>query len=296
MSAGLQTTHANVGTTLASLAADLRKGGLSESRLVAEWLVAEALRCPRLELPVRMDHEVPAEARGRLHAWAQRLIEGEPLQYVLGYTEFMGLRLRSDPRALIPRPETEGLVEKALEFAEQSGGDRVRVADVGTGTGCIAVALAVHLPGARVQALDVSRQALELAAENIAEHGMGDRVALAESNGLSGTGDGSLDLVVSNPPYVTTEEWAGLPDHIRLHEPVSALEAGEDGLAVIRRLAPQAVRALRPGGRLLLEIGEQQGPAVAALLSDAGFIGVEVARDLAGHDRYVKGDTPCSNR
>ena len=296
MSAPASAPSVPVAMTLTSLAEALRRAAVPESRLAAEWLVSEVIGCPRLELPLHASRDLAPGDRERLALLGRRMRRGEPLQYVLGHTDFLGLRMRCDRRALIPRPETEGLVERVIASLGDRKGTPIEAADVGTGSGCIAIALAANLTAARVQALDTSRQALDLAAENVAAHRLEARMVLREADLLEGVEPASLDLVVSNPPYVTSEEWTRLPGHIRLHEPAAALEAGVDGLSVVRRLAPQAAKVLRPGGQLWLEIGAAQGRAVAGLLVDAGFAEVGVLPDIAGCDRYVRGETPCSSR
>ena len=201
-------------------------------------------------------------------ALVQRRLANEPIQYITGEQEFYGLALRVTPAVLIPRPETEQLVEAVL--AELDPTQPLRILDVGTGSGAIAIALAHHLPCAHVTAVDLSAAALEVAASNAARHGLTDRIRFVQSDLLDALPPDELpfDFIVSNPPYVPTADRAALHPQVRDHEPAAALFAGPDGLNVYRRLIPQARTALRPNGILALEIGQGQREAVAALLAD----------------------------
>jgi len=265
----------------------LAGAGLDEARVRAEWLVAHAMGCRRLELPLQGAEDVTAEAEQLIRSGLARLLRHEPLQYILGTADFMGHVLRVDRRVLIPRPETEQLVEQVLADAGLRPGAKPRLADVGTGSGCVAIALAAALPGAGVVATDISREALELARDNAARRGVGARIEFREADLLEGVALESLDAVVSNPPYVTTDEWRELEPCVRLFEPRRALDGGPDGLDVIRRLVTDALRALRAGGGLFVEIGERQGGEAKALTEAAGFTNVEVRRDGFGRDRFL---------
>lgn len=276
-----------VGDCLEVLRGGLAEAGVEDPGVLAEWLMVEVLGGTRSALVLRQNEPVPR--KDCLAGWVTRLAAGEPLQYVLGYTEFMGLRIACDRRALIPRPETEELVDLVLRDAALRGPAAPRVVDVGTGTGCIAIALALACPTLEVWALDVSTEALALAGRNVAAHGLADRVRLVCSDLFDRvTDDRPFDLVVSNPPYVAEGEYRALPRHILGHEPEQALAAGGDGLAILRRLVPAATRRLVSGGGLYLEIGEDQGPAVEALARRAGFRDVTVHLDLAGRVRIVQ--------
>ena len=243
----------------------LAGAGLDEARVRAEWLVAHAIGCRRLELPLRGADAVTPEAGQFIQSALARLLQHEPLQYILGTADFMGHVLRVDRRVLIPRPETEQLVELVLADRAIRAVERLRLADVGTGSGCVAIALAAALPGAGVVATDISREVLELARDNAARVGVGGRIEFREADLLEGVAADSLDAVVSNPPYVTTDEWRELEPGVRLFEPRRALDGGPDGLDVIRRLVADARRALRAGGGLFVEIGERQGDEAKAL-------------------------------
>jgi release factor glutamine methyltransferase len=197
-----------------------------------------------------------------------RRLANEPIQYITGEQEFYGLALRVTSAVLIPRPETEQLVEAVL--AELDPTQPVRILDVGTGSGAIAIALAYHLPHARITAVDLSTAALEVAASNAARHALADRIHFVASDLLDALPPDELpfDVIVSNPPYVPTADRASLHPQVRDHEPAAALFAGPDGLDVYRRLIPQARAALRPNGLLALEIGHGQREAIASLLND----------------------------
>jgi release factor glutamine methyltransferase len=200
-------------------------------------------------------------------ALVQRRRANEPIQYITGEQEFYGFALHVTPAVLIPRPETEQLVEAVL--AELDGARPLRILDVGTGSGAIAIALAHHLPHASITAVDLSAAALEVAAANAARHGLTDRIRFLASDLLATLPPDELpfDAIVSNPPYVPTGDRVGLHPQVRDHEPASALFAGPDGLDIYRRLIPQALAALAPNGLLALEIGHGQREAIAALLA-----------------------------
>lgn len=217
-----------------------------------------------------------------------------PLQHLVGEVEFFGLTLAVGPEALIPRPETETLVEAALVRFAEKGPVRPRIADVGCGTGAIALALASRLPAARFLALDNAPAALLLAARNVRRCRLCDRVSPVAGDLLTTAGSGTLDGVVANLPYIPDAEIAELEPEVRDHEPRSALAGGSDGLDPLRRLAPMAARALRPGGDLLVEIGADQLPAASTILRAAGFLDLENHPDLAGIPRVLAASSPTA--
>ncbi len=261
--------------------------GIAEASLNVEWLLSRALGCPRLELHLRRDAGLAPEICRLLDARIKRLAAGEPLPYVLGEAEFMGRVFAVDPRALIPRPETEQLAELILGCADLWASAPPVIAEVGAGSGCLVISLALARPEGRYHALDIDAAALTLARENARRHGVEKRVRFAAGNLLAGRPPAGLDAVVSNPPYVRTADWAQLPAPIREHEPRQALDGGADGLAVIRPLIAQAARALKPGGRLFLEIGDGQGAPVRGLLEARGFRAIAIRPDLAGKTRFA---------
>ncbi len=263
---------------------------LDEADVIAEWAVAEALGVGRTAVRAGWPPRAPTpEQQRRLAEIGHRLLNGEPLAYVAGWTSFRGLRLRVDPRALIPRPETEELVTRVLNYIPRQTG--ARILDVGTGCGCIALALAAECPSAQVDATDCSAEALALARENAEQLGLADRVKLHQRD-LFGLEEAPWDLIVSNPPYVARSEWPSLPPQVRNWEPRVALDGGEDGLAVIRRLIPAARTSLRPGGWCWLEIGETQGPAVVELFHRSGFEDIQIWTDLRGRPRLAGARCP----
>ena len=215
-----------------------------------------------------------------------RRAAGEPLQYITGEQEFYGLLLRVTPDVLIPRPETEHLVEAVELWATRfHDGRQLALADVGTGSGAIAIALATHLAGVHVTAVDISPAALAVAASNAHTHHCTDRITFREGDLLAGFAASSLDAVASNPPYVPATDTATLQREVRDHEPHTALFAGPDGLDIYRRLIPEAHAALRPGGLLAMEFGFSQRDDLAALL--AGWHHVRFIDDYAGIPRIV---------
>ncbi len=215
----------------------------------------------------------------------ERRAQGEPIQYITGAAEFYGLPFRVTRDVLIPRPETEQVVEKAIELA--SVFTAPRIVDVGTGSGAIAVALAHRLPAARLTAIDCSAAALAIARKNAAGNGVAGRIRFHEGDLLTPVAGERFDLAVSNPPYVAEGDRDSLAIEVRNYEPPQALFAGADGLAVFRRLIPAAFTALAPGGFLALEIGYGQQDAVRALLAGSGFAQIAFAADLQGIPRVA---------
>jgi release factor glutamine methyltransferase len=240
--------------------------------------------------------------RGQAEAYQSllaRRLAGEPIQYILGETEFYGLPFRVTRDVLIPRPETEYLVEKALELArhiDQPRLDNPRIVDIGTGSGAIAVALAHHLPEAEVTAIDISPAPLAIARQNARRNDVDRRIRFVEGDLFTPVADERFDIVVSNPPYVPTVDRASLSVEVRDFEPSMALFAGEDGLDVYRRLIPAAYTALVPSGFLLLEIGFGQAEAMERLLIAAGFQGVEFTPDLQGIARVARAQRVGASR
>jgi len=267
----------------------LEDAGRAEARLKAEYLVAHFMGCRRLDLLPRKDELLNQETLKEIRSAGERLVSGEPLQYVLGETEFFGRVFKTDRRALIPRPETEELVEHVLACSSIWSVEKPLIIDVGTGTGCIAVSLALARPEARVMAVDISREALALAEENAGRHEVRDRVELVHTDLMENLPDRSFDAVISNPPYICEGELVDLAVEIRDYEPSNALNGGVTGMEVISRLVPQAFERLKSGGWIFLEIGEDQGNAVEDLLGQFGFEQIEVNKDIGGQDRIASG-------
>jgi release factor glutamine methyltransferase len=265
----------------------LTSAGVESARRNAEWMLSEVLSEGRAAMYAGASASVSAERRERFEEMLQRRLRREPLQYILGFAEFCGLRLGVTPEVLIPRPETEELVASVLHCLE--GHAAPRVLDVGTGSGCIALALKKALPNAHVYACDVSVPALEVARQNAALHDL--RVELFEADALAKdfverAPDG-LDLLVSNPPYVPEDEEPSLAAEVYGYEPHMALFARVDPVVFYRALARHGRKLLQPAGWIALETHAEYGRTVVRILEEAGFRAPELSRDLAGKDRIV---------
>jgi release factor glutamine methyltransferase len=318
-----------IGRLLDTATGYLKEKGSPSARLDGELLLADALHLERIQLYTQHDRPLNAAEVSAYRALIARRAAHEPVAYIRGRAFFRHLSLDVRSGVLIPRPETEELVDLALETLRRrpawgdlpaapgaapeagptpasaasagsmptdalSGGSDATpptIVDVGTGSGAIALSLAQEA-GVRVLAVDASREALAVAAANAEALGLSGRVVFRDADLLSGIAAASLDLVVSNPPYVRAGDMPGLAPDVRLFEPVAALDGGPDGLDVYRRLVPQAACALRPGGVLLLEVGEDQASAVCDLARAAGFAGVAVHKDLSRKERMVEATLP----
>ncbi len=267
----------------------LRARRVDEPRQQCLWLAGALLSLSRTDLLAALGRPVPDEVVARLREGVIRLGAGEPVQYVIGEWDFRLVTLRTDARGLIPRPETEELVQLALDEPRLWEDSAPAICDVGTGTGCIAISLAVERPQCRVTTVDCEEAALSLARENAARCGVADRIRFVHGRGCANAEAGSLDAVVSNPPYIPAAKVDALPRKILGFEPRSALDGGADGLDIVRDVIRDSAIALRKGGWLFLEIGDDQGGPVRAAMEDAGFDPVEIRRDFAGKTRYAKG-------
>ena len=260
----------------------LDKAGIASPRLTIELLLAHVLKKKRLQLYLEFERELGDATLEILRGMVKRRVAGEPLQYVTGETEFCGLKLAVDCRVLIPRPETELLVEVV------AGRKPATVVDVGTGSGCIALALAQRLPAAEITATDISPDALAVAHANASQYNFENFTRFLQGDLLSILPDSfTADAIVSNPPYIASGELAQLPREVKDFEPAQALFAGVDGLEIIRRLVVDAKRFLSPTGFVALEIGAGQRPAVAELFERAGYTVAQVEKDLQGHERVI---------
>ncbi len=300
----------------------LAAAGNGNPKRSVEELAAHVFGCKPLEIYFR---EVSAEQEVELEALIARAEQGEPIQYIIGHVDFRGLEIHCDSRALIPRAETELLVDVVLENVDAGSSPRhgckergedtastLRIADVCTGTGCIGLALAHELSNVEVTAIDISPEALALARENAERLGLSERIKFVPGNLLNVDAVSSprcgrrerggdtastlfaehfLDVVVSNPPYIFSKAWKNLDASVKEFEPQLALDGGEDGLDLIRPLVEQAVRVLKPGGGLFIEIGYDQGQAVFQCLEKSGFQNIQITQDYAGLDRIVSGST-----
>lgn len=283
---------------LLSTTAWFKERGIPSARLDAELLIGHVLGLDRVKVYLNFDRPFADDELERLRPLVRRRGQREPLAWVLGEKEFYGRDFTVTPGVLVPRPDTETLIEAALGWIparEGEDGEPVFLADVGAGTGCIGLTLALERPFLRIFELDREEAPLAATRANVARHGLDKRVAVLRSDLLAGVpASRTLDWVVSNPPYIPTRDLDGLQPEVRDHEPRAALDGGDDGLEVYRRLVPQARRA-RAGA--LFEVGIGQAPAVAALMTEAGFVDVEIWKDLAGTERVVGGRVaPASPR
>jgi release factor glutamine methyltransferase len=261
----------------------LAGAGVETPRIDAEWLLAHALACRRLDLYLRFDQPLAEGTLATLRSTVRRRARREPLQYVLGYTDFHQLRLTVGPGALVPRPETEELVERLLAMAVAA--PPAWIADLGTGSGALALALAAALPAAGVIASDCNPEALAIARANAAALGLAGRVDLRAGYWCEPL-DQPVDWIVANPPYLSEDEWAAAAPEVRDHEPKSALVAADNGLADLRQILTAAPRYLNPGGLLAMETGPGHHPALAALATELGYAPCWGEPDLARQPRF----------
>ncbi len=269
---------------LASAAQTLRTAGIDQPQTDASLLLADLLRRDRAYLIAHADSELRAAEHEEFQSRVARRAAGEPLQYIMGRQQFFKLDFEVTPDVLIPRPETELIVEAALELADQRA---INFADVGTGSGCIAISLLNELPNARAVAIDISASALQVARRNAERHHVLQRIRLVASDGFAAIDSNeTFDLIVSNPPYVSDEEMKDLQREVR-YEPTNALAGGRDGFAVIRRLLDDAPRFLPSSGHFIFEIGFGQGEAVKELIDPATWELIEIRNDLADIPRTV---------
>ena len=252
-------------------------------------LLAFACDCPRIQLYTRYDEELPEPVRSRMRGLVKRRAEAEPVAYLVGHREFFSLDFEVTRDVFIPRPDTETLVVEALERLQSVA--TPQVLELGTGSGCIAVALAKNHTGMRVTAVDISPAALEIARRNADRNGVADRVRFIESELFESVETGTVyDTIVSNPPYVPRDEIPGLDPQVSRHEPELALAGGPDGLDIIRRISAESPSFLDPGGLLMLECGSEQTEAVSDLLTAERMFGeIQICSDLSGAPRVVLG-------
>lgn len=279
------------------------------ARLDAETLLLHLIGKNKAWLMAHADDDFAGCSAIRYASLLERRRKGEPIQYITGETEFYGLPFRVTPDVLIPRPETELLVEQCLALATRSGAPSfrpslqegweskdpaspIRILEVGTGSGAIAVALASQLPNAVVTGTDISKNALAISRENADRNKIADRIRFLEGDLLAPVAEERFEIVVSNPPYVPAVDRNSLSVEVRDHEPALALFAGNDGLDIYRRLIPQAFAVLVPGGFIALEIGYGQQPAIHLLLADTGFTDIQFTPDLQDIPRVAVGQRP----
>lgn len=280
-----------IGRLLQWTADYLKQHGSDSPRLEAEVLLAHARGCKRIELYTSFADTAPEELRTRFRELVRRRAEGAPVAYLVGHREFYSLDFLVTPDVLIPRPETELIVLTALEIIKaRASKEPSCVADVGTGSGIIGITIARQAPGARITAVDISPAALGVARQNAERLGVAERVEFLESDLLAALPrEARFELIASNPPYVSTSEFAALARDVQAYEPQLALLAGPTGMSVIERLVPQAAEHLVPGGSLLLEISPMLQQAVEALLqSDGRFESIKALKDASGLVRVIQ--------
>ena len=276
--------------------------GIDSPRLCAELLLSHVLGCERLRLYMDVDRPASEIERTTLRDLVQRAIEHEPVQYLTGEAWFFGMQLKVDQRVLIPRPSTETIVEAVLHHCKSrpgfggKTGEGVLIADICTGSGCIALALAKNLPGARIVATDISPDALEVARANAERLGLTDRIEFLEGDLLRPLADHakaghakSLDFLVSNPPYIPDDEWEAVEPNVKDHEPTLALRGGMDGLALVRPLLKEAPPLVKPEGLVLVEIAASRAAEALALAEKAPRVAhADIMQDSDGLERVVR--------
>jgi len=271
----------------------LAEKGVESPRLNAEQMLAAALGCKRIELYTRFDKPLVQEELDRYKKLFLRRLNREPLQYILGSAEFYGRRFSVRPGVLIPRPETEHLVESAMEVLREQVIKSPRILDIGTGSGCVAVILAAEIEDASIVAVDNSEDALAVARENAAVYSMNGRIDFKNVNILDPDttlpDGGRFHVAVANPPYIPKKEWEELPDEIKVHEPKDALTDDSDGLKYLKRLAELAPDILEKNGWLLCEVGYDQAENVQMFFQSSGAREVRCWKDLSGINRIVGG-------
>lgn len=266
----------------------LKSHGSESPRLDAEILLAHARGCPRIQLYTNYDEPLTDTQRATMRDLVKRRAAAEPVAYLVGHREFFGLEFQVAKDVLIPRPDTETLIVEAIELLKPQVAPRVL--DIGSGSGCIVISLAVNCPNAEVTAIDLSEAALGIARQNADKHEVASRIRFLQGDLFAPLTTGEqFDLIASNPPYIASAEIETLAADVRLHEPRLALDGGPDGLDVIRRLVADASQHLAPQGKLLIEISDEQADAVTQLLAANGhYDDIAVLKDLAKQPRVVR--------
>ncbi|NOX37988.1 MAG: peptide chain release factor N(5)-glutamine methyltransferase [Calditrichaeota bacterium] len=259
-----------------------------EPRLSAELLLAHTLQCRRIDLYLQFDRILSLQERSRFREYVQRRVRREPVPYILGETEFYGLPFFVQPGVLIPRPETELLVDSVIEECKRLDFKHPNILDLGTGAGCIAIVLAQQFPGARIQAIDIEKSAVELAKKNARRYRVHVEWQVADAFDFLTQTSQRFQVLVSNPPYVARKDWAQLPPEVREHEPRTALDGGSDGLDFYRKLVPLINRVLTHPGLVALETGYDQARRVAEMLTRAG-LKTQIRKDYQQIERVVIG-------
>ena len=270
----------------------LGRKGVDSPRLQVELLLSHVLQLPRLKLYLNFEKSLTEPELDRVREMVKRRGDREPLQHIVGSTSFCGFEFAVNRDVLIPRPETEQLAEKAWQQLGKQAS--AKVLDYGTGSGCLAVTIALKCPSAEIHAVDISEPALEVARKNSATHRVTERIHFYACDGFSGlSSDLQFDLIVGNPPYIPSEDIPHLQPEVRDFDPKTALDGGADGLDFYRRLASEAPQRLRPHGVLLLEFGDGQEKSLSAMFSKAPWSAATIAPDLSGRPRILIAQ--CSN-
>ncbi len=273
-----------------ALAENFSEAGIPSPRTEAEWLLAGILQTNRSGLYQHGDRKLTREQRNTLMSYCHRRLQREPLQYLLGTCEFFGYEFRVSPAVLIPRPETELLVEKVIALLQSK--KEAMLIDLGTGSGCIAISLARQLPTAQVVAIDISNAALEIAKQNAVTHEVADRIRFLQADMCDANTWRELpacDCVVSNPPYVLEKERAELQPEVRDYEPAAALYIDGDGLQFYRAIIMFCEQHLKSGGWVACEMASQRSAAIAHLFNTSLFTSLEIIRDYSGFERHLIG-------
>jgi release factor glutamine methyltransferase len=271
-------------------AKELKEAAVDDPALIADLLLGFVINCERVRIISHPEERIPHDAFSNFQNLVFRSAKGEPVQYITGNREFYGLDFRVTPDVLIPRPETELLVESAINLIKSGSALGDRFIDIGTGSGCIAVAMAHEIPHATGWAVDVSGSALEIAHENARVHGVSDRISFVRGDLLEYFSCSPIfDLILCNPPYIARKDYGSLPSCVRDYEPHRALFGGESGLEIYERLAPQAASRLVPGGYVLLEVGAGQADDVALLIKREGLALQTIVEDLQQIPRCLIG-------
>ncbi len=268
----------------------LESKGIEDARLNAERLLAHVLGISRVDLYLQFDQPLKLEERNTYKTFLRRRAENEPLQYIIGETEFMSLPFRVTPDVLIPRPETEILVEQILEARMDC--PSTHILDIGVGSGCISVSLANYLEGAHITGVDINPDILAVAQQNAENNNVADKIEFHVgdvSKGLDTLINQKMDIIVSNPPYVSQMEWNDLPTDVREFEPKHALDGGNDGLKFYRIIAAESKKLLKVDGAVFLEVGYNQSDAVKSILIREGFPTITAVEDLNNTPRVIIG-------
>lgn len=284
-----------IGRVVRWAAEDFRSRGIENPRLEAELLLGHAIDLPRMRIILESERVLETTQLARFREIVKRRRSGEPVAYIRGYKEFYGRTFRVDRRALIPRPDTEILVETAMRRGSACSMS-AKILDLCTGSGCVAITLAREWPTVRIDAVDLSPDAIALSRENSERIGTVFQIRWVAGD-LFAQLDPACDLydiITANPPYIPQGEISVLQADIRDFEPQLALDGGEDGMAITRRIVGESPRFLEPGGVLAVEVGAGQAEAVAGLFRQAGFVQIERTRDYGGHERVVSGESPKS--